>query len=107
MTYTAKSAGLLAVTTTAALLLSSTSTLAQCVPNPPSARQTVTCSGQLDTNGITAPSVDDVTVEIEGPSGGISVAGAPGIQLGDDATINVAGDSIRPVTTSGDLATAI
>ncbi|MBM2575824.1 autotransporter domain-containing protein [Jannaschia sp. Os4] len=68
---------------------------------------TVTCEDNLDTEGVSAPDASGVTVDIVAPSGGISVTGDTGILLGDGATINVAGESNRPVTTSGDGAPAI
>ncbi len=75
--------------------------------NMPSSGATVTCANNLDNTGITAPGANDVTVDVAGPGGGISVTGTNGILLGTGATVTVSGQSNRPVNTSGDTAAGI
>ncbi len=74
--------------------------------NNPTSGQTIVCANNLDSEGVNGPDANEVTVEIEAPSGGISVTGQPGVLLGDEATVDVAGPG-RPVSTSGDRAVAI
>ncbi|WMS44516.1 hypothetical protein RDV64_09070 [Acuticoccus sp. MNP-M23] len=74
--------------------------------NPPSG-STVNCANNLDNDGVVNAGANDVTVNVEGPAGGISTTGAPGILLGNGATINVSSQSNRPINTSGDSAGGI
>mgnify|MGYP001046662062 CR=1 FL=1 len=69
--------------------------------NTPTSGQTIICGEDLDAQGIFAPEASDVTVEVQGPAGGISVTDLPGIVLGDGAVVTVSGPT-RPVTTAGD-----
>ena len=71
--------------------------------NTPSSGATVICADNLDNTGVKMSDASDVTVAITGPSGGISVTGTSGIQLGDGATVTVDGQ----VTTSGGTSSAI
>ncbi|WP_298917519.1 autotransporter domain-containing protein [uncultured Algimonas sp.] len=73
----------------------------------PETGQTITCADNLDNDGVVNRQADNVTVNIEAPSGGISVTGQAGVALGDGATVTVAGNSNRPINTSGDSAPGI
>ena len=73
----------------------------------PESGQTIVCADNLDNEGVVNREADDVTVEIQGPAGGISVTGQPGVALGDGATVTVSGESNRPINTSGDSAPGI
>jgi len=73
----------------------------------PESGQTIICADNLDNDGVINAEADDVTVNIESPAGGISVTGQAGILLGDGATISVASGSNRPINTSGDNAPGI
>lgn len=74
--------------------------------NRPESGQTIICADDEDGQGIFNPEANDVTVQVQGPEGGISVTDIPAISLGNNATITVDGPN-RPVTTQGDGATAI
>ncbi len=74
--------------------------------NTPTSGQTIICGEDLDAQGIFAPASDNVTVEVQGPAGGISVTDLPGIVLGNGAVVTVSGPT-RPVTTAGEGAVGI
>ncbi|MGD1899209.1 MAG: autotransporter domain-containing protein [Phormidesmis sp.] len=81
-------------------------------PEPPSGNRpesgdTVICADGNDAQGVYSLDADNVTVQIQGPEGGIEVAGElPGIVLANGAKITVEGPN-RPITTAGDSAPAI
>ena len=51
--------------------------------NNPTTGQTIACIDNLDSEGINGPTANQVTVDVQSPSGGISTTGQPGIILGE------------------------
>ncbi|RYH02562.1 autotransporter outer membrane beta-barrel domain-containing protein [Salipiger sp. IMCC34102] len=87
---------------------------AQCVvttgtgtASSPDAGDVIDCDSNLETDSILGPDAAGVTLNINAPSGGISVTGDEAVLLGNGAIIDIDSASNRPVQTSGDSAAAI
>ena len=103
----------LSASATALCALASAPAHAQCVTTGPGTAEmpetgaVIECDSNLETDPILGPMANDVTVNVNGPAGGISVTGDGAVLLGDSATITIDAEGNRPIQTSGDSANAI